>query len=148
MFFFFFFQAEDGIRDRDVTGVQTCALPILGGSHAVGPSRRLEVRPGRDVWYCRPPPKVTIVRLRAHEVASRASPHSVARPVDRECCHEITSCPNVAAAQAWSPPSSAEVRPFAAVRRAAVTPLRGLRDDPRTLARQREARAAPGEPVP
>src|SRR5207248_8412267 len=28
--FFFFFQAEDGIRDRTVTGVQTCALPILG----------------------------------------------------------------------------------------------------------------------
>src|SRR5207249_9197420 len=24
------FQAEDGIRDRNVTGVQTCALPILG----------------------------------------------------------------------------------------------------------------------
>src|SRR5207248_8690707 len=27
--FIFFFQAEDGIRDRTVTGVQTCALPIL-----------------------------------------------------------------------------------------------------------------------
>src|SRR6266508_3325981 len=27
---FFFFQAEDGIRDGHVTGVQTCALPILG----------------------------------------------------------------------------------------------------------------------
>src|SRR5207248_2658368 len=27
-YFFFFFQAEDGIRDRTVTGVQTCALPI------------------------------------------------------------------------------------------------------------------------
>src|SRR5436309_6782285 len=27
-FFFFFFQAEDGIRDFHVTGVQTCALPI------------------------------------------------------------------------------------------------------------------------
>src|SRR2546422_3057585 len=27
-FFFFFFQAEDGIRDVAVTGVQTCALPI------------------------------------------------------------------------------------------------------------------------
>src|SRR5207249_7657579 len=26
--YFFFFQAEDGIRDRNVTGVQTCALPI------------------------------------------------------------------------------------------------------------------------
>src|SRR2546426_11489723 len=30
MFFFFFFQAEDGIRDYKVTGVQTCALPIFG----------------------------------------------------------------------------------------------------------------------
>src|SRR5438105_6928803 len=28
--FFFFFQAEDGIRDPLVTGVQTCALPISG----------------------------------------------------------------------------------------------------------------------
>src|SRR5206468_5770435 len=28
LFFFFFFQAEDGIRDLIVTGVQTCALPI------------------------------------------------------------------------------------------------------------------------
>src|SRR5256885_6207679 len=28
LFLFFFFQAEDGIRDYKVTGVQTCALPI------------------------------------------------------------------------------------------------------------------------
>src|SRR5207253_5291824 len=28
VFFYFFFQAEDGIRDGHVTGVQTCALPI------------------------------------------------------------------------------------------------------------------------
>src|SRR5699024_11251972 len=35
----FFFQAEDGIRDRNVTGVQTCALPICldGDSAAAGP---------------------------------------------------------------------------------------------------------------
>src|SRR3989441_3588481 len=32
-FFFFFFQAEDGIRDKLVTGVQTCALPIFLPSH-------------------------------------------------------------------------------------------------------------------
>src|SRR5699024_7270773 len=35
LFVYFFFQAEDGIRDRNVTGVQTCALPIyisIGGS--------------------------------------------------------------------------------------------------------------------
>src|SRR5206468_6330177 len=32
--FFFFFQAEDGIRDLIVTGVQTCALPISAGGSA------------------------------------------------------------------------------------------------------------------
>ena len=34
--FFFFFQAEDGIRDTSVTGVQTCALPILFVTPALG----------------------------------------------------------------------------------------------------------------
>src|SRR5690606_40149030 len=37
-FFFFFFQAEDGIRDFHVTGVQTCALPI-SCAFAEGPGR-------------------------------------------------------------------------------------------------------------
>src|SRR5690606_41089355 len=32
----FFFQAEDGIRDFHVTGVQTCALPIYRGVEAIG----------------------------------------------------------------------------------------------------------------
>src|SRR5205823_7466036 len=32
--FFFFFQAEDGIRDKLVTGVQTCALPICAAGRA------------------------------------------------------------------------------------------------------------------
>src|SRR5438105_7700673 len=35
-YYFFFFQAEDGIRDPLVTGVQTCALPIYGVSGEVG----------------------------------------------------------------------------------------------------------------
>src|SRR5699024_11647973 len=35
----FFFQAEDGIRDRNVTGVQTCALPILRAPLGPGTSR-------------------------------------------------------------------------------------------------------------
>src|SRR2546425_3139507 len=34
--FFFFFQAEDGIRDKLVTGVQTCALPISGTNDNCG----------------------------------------------------------------------------------------------------------------
>src|SRR5256885_3629219 len=33
---FFFFQAEDGIRDYKVTGVQTCALPIYHVNAALG----------------------------------------------------------------------------------------------------------------
>src|SRR5262249_59249132 len=33
---FFFFQAEDGIRDWSVTGVQTCALPISGATAIAG----------------------------------------------------------------------------------------------------------------
>src|SRR5438093_5375979 len=42
---FFFFQAEDGIRDWSVTGVQTCALPIfqkLDVSWGHEPGRRLQ----------------------------------------------------------------------------------------------------------
>src|SRR3989442_11045685 len=42
---FFFFQAEDGIRDADVTGVQTCALPIY---ERPGPER-LSVRHRLDL---------------------------------------------------------------------------------------------------
>src|SRR5256885_3989455 len=34
--FFFFFQAEDGIRDYKVTGVQTCALPISADRRGAG----------------------------------------------------------------------------------------------------------------
>src|SRR2546427_6313729 len=44
--FFFFFQAEDGIRDLTVTGVQTCALPIWGMRRAPHRSRRCS-RPAR-----------------------------------------------------------------------------------------------------
>src|SRR5437588_6041763 len=36
-YIFFFFQAEDGIRDHCVTGVQTCALPIFFVNGTLGP---------------------------------------------------------------------------------------------------------------
>src|SRR2546426_6838316 len=42
-FVFFFFQAEDGIRDYKVTGVQTCALPI--SDHRVGELRGVDLPP-------------------------------------------------------------------------------------------------------
>src|SRR2546425_4272943 len=42
---FFFFQAEDGIRDKLVTGVQTCALPICsGGRRSASPAARASGR--------------------------------------------------------------------------------------------------------
>src|SRR6266568_2868063 len=44
--FFFFFQAEDGIRDGTVTGVQTCALPISGNVTALDVLRALARSPG------------------------------------------------------------------------------------------------------
>src|SRR2546430_4401907 len=52
-FFLFFFQAEDGIRDLTVTGVQTCALPI---------SRRLPT--WRRFRFRRGPLPTTRARLR------------------------------------------------------------------------------------
>src|SRR2546429_4591182 len=73
--FFFFFQAEDGIRDVAVTGVQTCALPIsremlLGkflstpGRTALPDARQGAARPlippphaptiSREMWLCDP----------------------------------------------------------------------------------------------
>src|SRR5256886_9444849 len=75
----FFFQAEDGIRDLTVTGVQTCALPIFGiaraarrscsrpdrlgrlGGHdpELGPGvegRKLDLQPARELVLVRPDP--------------------------------------------------------------------------------------------
>src|SRR5256885_10555114 len=45
--FYFFFQAEDGIRDYKVTGVQTCALPICGTSY--GGASHFRFAPSRAV---------------------------------------------------------------------------------------------------
>src|SRR3712207_9171806 len=52
--FFFFFQAEDGIRDIGVTGVQTCALPILTLAPACIPTSPQEFRRAAG-WDSRDP---------------------------------------------------------------------------------------------
>src|SRR5438034_4720788 len=51
IYFFFFFQAEDGIRDHCVTGVQTCALPIYApwGREGSRPGRVAATAPGRPL---------------------------------------------------------------------------------------------------
>src|SRR2546427_2793341 len=87
---FFFFQAEDGIRDLTVTGVQTCALPILTAMAAScsaircrhgrypedgeGQDKRLHL-PQRQGWQA----------SRRHGDASRARSRSEERRVGKEC---------------------------------------------------------------
>src|SRR5438034_11660595 len=54
---FFFFQAEDGIRDHCVTGVQTCALPIYFvaiGSLAAGAAKRVGFAVRRGIAFLHP----------------------------------------------------------------------------------------------
>src|SRR5690606_40335488 len=94
---FFFFQAEDGIRDFHVTGVQTCALPILDVRHTcnVGAGRsRFDMlsangkarsrRPGR------PYSTVTVfARLRGW---STSAPRSEERRVGKECRSGVAPC--------------------------------------------------------
>src|SRR3989442_11482727 len=66
--YFFFFQAEDGIRDADVTGVQTCALPIsqLLRFPYQFPRRH---RAARTVpWILPPPPRPRHLGYEAHSM--------------------------------------------------------------------------------
>src|SRR6266446_4740727 len=60
---FFFFQAEDGIRDYKVTGVQTCALPISALASGSRPQSRrdpgrISRRPGRTPDRAAPAPRL------------------------------------------------------------------------------------------
>src|SRR5689334_24955162 len=79
--FFFFFQAEDGIRDGTVTGVQTCALPILELGDRARP------RPGHRHW---PEP---LGRLTAgHALGVHALAHQIGRASCRERVEISVGC--------------------------------------------------------
>src|SRR2546429_6266266 len=71
--FFFFFQAEDGIRDVAVTGVQTCALPISPGS-ASRPCTASCVRAGATSRWTAPRVRSEERRV-GKECRSRWSPY-------------------------------------------------------------------------
>src|SRR3712207_6851423 len=91
--FLFFFQAEDGIRDIGVTGVQTCALPICPSGRARGAGlaarrrcpRTCSSRPARSAARgrrCAPAPR----RRRARGSAARPrAARSEERRVGKEC---------------------------------------------------------------
>src|SRR5438094_8735232 len=82
MFFFFFFQAEDGIRDRTVTGVQTCALPISLIALFVGDETALELRIDEVDLLVGVTEKL-LLRLRDGDVAD-GDGHAAARGVRSE----------------------------------------------------------------
>src|SRR3989441_5088799 len=141
---FFFFQAEDGIRDKLVTGVQTCALPISrpGSVVACGGAGRLALSEGLPSLHAargggRPPHDGDggHAHVHAHEDGRARAP--LARP---SLSHLLTSCfstsaapstptvctgvpaftPRIArsAAGSTSPPSTPSSRPRTKVSRA------------------------------
>src|SRR5437879_13756929 len=84
---FFFFQAEDGIRDTSVTGVQTCALPI---SDFVSTRVTRRGRAHRERAVIRRPTSKSPTRQRHAEVAGRRGSaerrdRSEERRVGKEC---------------------------------------------------------------
>src|SRR5256885_9373711 len=90
LYFFFFFQAEDGIRDYKVTGVQTCALPIFRGWKTYCPWGDV---PGASGWFLDDPTgeafleQVLAVHDAVPEVPALVATHkrSEERRVGKEC---------------------------------------------------------------
>src|SRR6266446_8009773 len=75
--FFFFFQAEDGIRDYKVTGVQTCALPISAVR-----TEELLAAPPLDEDKARADADVAAAEGRARTVQERIEKCSIFAPID------------------------------------------------------------------
>src|SRR2546430_17562892 len=102
LWLFFFFQAEDGIRDLTVTGVQTCALPIaipirrraapgVRGGHGRRPPRPRAGPPRETRRQARPAGRRPGWRGIQFRKAARAVPRSPAatarrRPRERDRC--------------------------------------------------------------
>src|SRR5207244_7002604 len=85
--FFFFFQAEDGIRDDLVTGVQTCALPISCAAdphNALWPARQ-SARPGHNEEHTDQACGVFDQRAHADEERAPEPSRSEERRVGKEC---------------------------------------------------------------
>src|SRR5258708_19303213 len=89
VFLFFFFQAEDGIRDDLVTGVQTCALPIW--AHGRLQRRELHLRHLGTRRFARKRPGRLRYRMAGADdadyraYASRRNGRSEERRVGKEC---------------------------------------------------------------
>src|SRR5690606_41206782 len=88
---FFFFQAEDGIRDFHVTGVQTCALPISGViSVTSGPTseRSAATSCGEHTRARAPAPTASTARRRTASEAGPRTPTASSAASDRKSDEE------------------------------------------------------------
>src|SRR2546425_4127789 len=89
--FFFFFQAEDGIRDKLVTGVQTCALPISYTSRPLRSSSAVARRAPGSAGHVSCTILAAITRERSSKARSRENAadregrRSEERRVGKEC---------------------------------------------------------------
>src|SRR2546427_2131311 len=77
--FFFFFQAEDGIRDLTVTGVQTCALPICPLLHASKARLHVVAAIQARMGSTRLPGKVLVSRSEEHTSELQSQSNLVCR---------------------------------------------------------------------
>src|SRR5207245_5291197 len=96
-FLYFFFQAEDGIRDATVTGVQTCALPISSRRARLTTSSSLVIRTGAELvwWSALDPGHVGLVMALAGGRGEVVEPsdRSEERRVGKECrCGRWAGC--------------------------------------------------------
>src|SRR5216683_7824763 len=97
--FFFFFQAEDGIRDLIVTGVQTCALPISPIPPSIHHTETAPI-PARSRETASPPPAAAPSQSHLHKArGSRSSLHTSRRSKDS---HAESSPPESAENSGWS----------------------------------------------
>src|SRR5256885_4599107 len=87
--FFFFFQAEDGIRDYKETGVQTCALPIFQAVRDGGLD--FYFRTVQEVWTCPDTRSVCVSRTLRRRSTSKAisrRSRSLSQEIGRASCRE------------------------------------------------------------
>src|SRR5205823_7457408 len=88
---FFFFQAEDGIRDKLVTGVQTCALPICAGAAGAIALEAGPAATGTVPWRPRPAGAARTATVEPGAGATHAGSAEIGRSEERRVGKECRS---------------------------------------------------------
>src|SRR5690606_40233362 len=86
--YFFFFQAEDGIRDFHVTGVQTCALPILPACLPSASRATPRSPAGRSKSRACSPAGISCARAACRGISATSTAASTLNEIGRASCRE------------------------------------------------------------